>query len=754
MVNGQEKGAQYINKAIMSDSKNSVVDFKKALGDRYLSYALSTIMSRSLPDVRDGLKPVHRRLIYAMKQLKLLPTQSFKKSARVVGDVMGKFHPHGDAPIYGALVRLAQDFSMRYPLIEGQGNFGNIDGDNPAAMRYTEARLTDLALYLMEGMDQNAIDFRETYDGDDQEPEVFPSAFPNLLANGSTGIAVGMATSIPPHNLEELIHALSYLIKKPAAETKDLFDYFKGPDLPTGGILTENHDILLKAYETGKGSFRVRARWETEPLKGGNYQVVITEIPYMVEKAKLIEKIAILISDRKLTLINSIQDESAEDLRIVIEPRSKSVDPEQLMESLFRQSDMESRVSLNMTVLDKTKTPRVMSLKEVLAAFLDHQKEVLIRAKNHRLDQINHRLELLEGYLIVYLNIDEVIRIIRDEDDAKGVLQKTFNLSDIQVEAILNMRLRSLRKLQEIEIRQEHDNLSLEKGELKALLSDEKKQWKVIDKNLKELSKKFGQKTEIGRRRTSISEAPKSVVISLASAIEKEDITIVLSKMEWIRSLKGHDNEATDIKYKEGDEESFILKGSTVDSLIIATQKGRFYTIPCDRLPKGRGFGEALRLLIDMESDDFILNTHLLSPESEAMFLIASSSGRGFTVKGQDLLSQTKSGRQVLTLADDESAKACHAITGDHLCVIGTNRKLLIFPVSELPTLSKGKGVILQKYKEATLSDLKIINLEDGLPYKRHGTIKTQKDLRPWTGKRAQTGRLAPIGFPRSNLFS
>ncbi len=727
--------------------------FEKALGDRYLAYALSTIISRSLPDVRDGLKPVHRRLIYAMQQLKLNPNSSYKKSARVVGDVMGKFHPHGDQAIYDALVRLAQDFSVRYPLIDGQGNFGNIDGDNAAAMRYTEARLTDVSVLLMEGLDENAIDYRPTYDGDSEEPIVFPSAFPNLLANGSSGIAVGMATSIPPHNVAEICQALAHLIDKPNATVADLVAFMPGPDLPTGGIMVESPESILKSYETGRGSFRVRARWETEQLKGGGYQVIVTEIPYQVGKSKLIEKTAELLSDKKLPLLDDIRDESADDIRLVLVPKSRHVDPEVLMESLFRHTDLENRISLNMNALDGGKIPRVMTLKEVLQAFLNHRKDVLMRRSNFRLGQIAHRLEILEGYLVAYLNLDEVIRIIRDEDEPKAVMIAKFNLTDVQVEAILNMRLRSLRKLQEIEIRKEHEDLCSEREKLAKLLASDVLQWKSIKMETKSLEKKFGQDTPLGRRRTTLADVPKVIIIPIEAVIEREDLTLICSDKGWIRCVKGHLVSPDDLKYKEGDEGKYIIACESTDKLLMFATNGKFYTLGVDKLPRGRGHGEPIRMMIDLDNSEEILHMTIVKPESSKQFLVASSDSRGFVVNAVDVIAQTRSGKQVMTLAEGAKAIASLEITGDLVVTVGENRKLLAFLVSEVPVMTRGRGVTLHKYRQGGLSDICIISEAEGIQWSRNGKRHTEKDVWTYRGRRATLGRLAPIGFPRTNKF-
>lgn len=737
----------------MRDNAITDIGFEKALGDRYLAYALSTIISRSLPDVRDGLKPVHRRLIYAMQELKLNPNSPFKKSARVVGDVMGKFHPHGDGAIYDALVRLAQDFSVRYPLIDGQGNFGNIDGDNAAAMRYTEARLTDVAIQLMDGIDEDSIDFRATYDGETLEPIVFPSAFPNLLANGSTGIAVGMATSIPPHNVAELCLALEHLIDHPQASVAELVNFVPGPDFPTGGTIVESKEAIVRAYETGRGSFRVRAKWEVEQVKSGSYRIIITEIPYMVSKSKLIEKIATLLNDKKLPLLDDVIDESADDIRIVLTPKSRNVDPEILMESLFRSTDLESRLSLNMNVLDMGKLPRVMSLKEVLQAFLNHRQEVLQRRSKHRLDQIDHRLEILQGYLVAYLNIDEVIRIIRDEDDAKAVMMAKFNLSDVQVEAILNMRLRSLRKLQEIEITKEHGELLKEQTGLNELLATPKLQWKRIKSDFKALYKAYGPETKLGKRRSLFGGAPQAVIIPIEAVIEREDVTVICSSKGWIRVVKGHQVSADDLKYKDGDEGRYVLTAATTDKLLLFASNGRFYTIGVDKLPRGRGQGEPIRMMIDLDNTDDILTFNIATPELNRDYLLASSDSRGFIVSEQDVIAQTRNGRQVLTLGEGAKAISCLIVDGDSVVTIGENRKMLVFALADLPHMTRGRGVTLQKFRQGGLSDIKIINDSDGLSWTRNNKIQHEKNLWNWRGRRATLGRLAPIGFPRSNKF-
>lgn len=736
------------------------VSFEQALSSRYLAYALSTITSRSLPDVRDGLKPVHRRLIYAMRQLHLNPNSSFKKSARVVGDVMGKFHPHGDQSIYDALVRQAQDFSLRYPLIDGQGNFGNIDGDNAAAMRYTEARLTEVAALLMGGIDENAIDFRVTYDGESEEPIVFPAAFPNLLANGASGIAVGMATSIPPHNVAELCQGLTLLIDKPDVSLADLVACIPGPDFPTGGVLVEEKEAILKSYETGRGSFRLRARWETQTVKGGGYRVIITEIPYQVAKSKLVEKIALLLSEKKLPLLGDVIDESTDQVRLVLDPKNRLVDPAVLMESLFRHTDLETRIALNMNVLDGGKVPKVMNLKQVLQAFLNHRQEVLVRRSRHRLDHIANRLVILEGYLIAYLNIDEVIHIIRGEDEPKPVLIKRFQLAESQAEAILNMRLRNLRKLQEIEIRQEHADLSEEQARLKDLLQTPSQQWQHIKKDIKNIEKRFGLNTPLGARRTTLTKAPQPVLVPIEAIIEREDVTIICSKKGWVRAVKGHQVLPEDVKYKDGDEEGYIIPAQTTDKLVIFATNGRFYTLGIDKLPRGRGHGEPLRLMIDLDTSQDVVTMMAFKPDQiqgQARYLLVATDGRGFQVMTCDMISQTRGGRQVMLLNGDVKAAACLALPKDPCeilaAVIGENRKLLVFPVSEIPTLTRGRGVILQKYRQGALCDIKIFRQEDGMTWRRHGKEQRETDLRPWRASRGAIGRLAPIGFPRSNKF-
>lgn len=729
------------------------IEFNEALSERYLAYALSTIMSRSLPDVRDGLKPVHRRLLYAMHELKLNPSSSFKKSARVVGDVMGKFHPHGDAAIYDALVRLAQDFSVRYPLIDGQGNFGNIDGDNAAAMRYTEARLTDVGALLLDGIEEETVPFTLTYDQESQEPLVFPACFPNLLANGSSGIAVGMATNIPPHNLEELCQALMALIDNPEMTSAELVDIIPGPDFPTGGVLVESKDSIIQTYETGRGSFRIRASFEKEDLKGGTYQLVITHIPYQVQKSKLIEKIADLLSEKKLPLLSNLMDESSEDIRIVLEPKSRNVDPEMLMESLFRQTDLEVKISLNMNVLSLDKRPEVLSLKAVLQQFLTHRFEILQKRSKFRLENILSRLEILDGYLIAYLNIDEVIHIIREHDEPKAELMNRFKLTENQAEAILNMRLRSLRKLQEIEIRSEHDKLSKEKDEIEKLLASEKLQKSFLKKSFSEIAKQFGKHTEIGKRRTIVAGPPKEITIIDPTPVEIEPITVICSEKGWIRTQKGH-IQKEDIKYKEGDNEGFVLHCMSHQKILLFTKRGKAYTLTSDKLPSGRSQGEALKLMIDLDSDDQVMQVAAM-PLEKVDYILINNKGRGFRIESDNLLAQTRQGKQIFNLpSKDEHVIICEPVLKTHLAMIGTHRKLLIQEISEIPHFARGQGVTLHKYKDAEVSDILQINPEEGLTYRRGLQIVKENDLLPWLGKRGAIGKLAPLGFPRSNKFS
>jgi len=727
----------------------------EALSERYLSYALSTIMSRSLPDVRDGLKPVHRRLLFAMRQLRLDPSSGYKKCARVVGDVIGKFHPHGDQAVYDALVRLAQDFAVRYPLIDGQGNFGNIDGDNAAAMRYTESRMTVVAELLLDGIDQDAVDFRDTYDGDDSEPIVLPAGFPNLLANGSSGIAVGMATNIPPHNVAELCDALLHLIDNPKAEVAELVEMVRGPDFPTGGVLVETPENILEAYETGRGGFRLRAKWETEDVGRGQYVIIVTEIPYQVQKSKLIEKIADLINNKKLSgLLTDVRDESTEDVRIVIEPRSRTVVPELLMESLFKLSELETRFALNLNVLDGGRVPKVMSLKEALKAFLDHQINVLVRRTAFRLDKIEHRLEVLAGYLVVYLNLDEVIAIIREEDEPKPFLIKRFTLTDVQAESILNMRLRSLRRLEQEGLRTEFEGLESERDVVQKVLESKGRQKTLVGKNIKEIAKTFGKDTKLGARRTEIGKAPDVQEISFDALIEKEPVTIICSKMGWIRAMKGHLEKDADVKFKEGDGPAFSLHAQTTDKVLLFGTNGRFYTMGCDKLPGGRGNGEPVRLMIDLPKEDEIINLSLY--EAGTKMLVAASDGRGFIADADAAVAQTKNGKQVLNVKGGVKALVCMPAPkeGDSVAVVGENRKVLIFPRDELPEMARGRGVVLQRYKDGGLSDAKIFTLSEGLSWAAGDRTRTETDVMAWLGKRAQAGRMAPRGFASNNKFT
>ena len=738
-----------------SDEHIENVELRTALQDRYLAYALSTIMHRALPDVRDGLKPVHRRIIYAMQLLKLTPQQAYAKCARIVGDVMGKYHPHGDASIYEALVRFAQDFAVRYPLIDGQGNFGNIDGDNPAAMRYTEARMTDVASFLLQGINENAIDFRPTYNEEDEEPVVLPGAFPNLLANGASGIAVGMATNIPPHNILEICDAAQYLITHKEATNEDLLEFIKGPDFPTGAVLVEPEEQIRENYRTGKGSFRLRARWHKEDTGRGGYVVVVTQIPYQVQKSRLIEKTAELLIARKLPMLEDIRDESAEDVRIVLEPKSRTIDATLLMESLFKLTDFEVRVPLNMNVLTYGKIPRVLSLKEMLIHWLEHRKDVLIRRAQYRNDEITKRLEILRGYLIAYLNLDEVIRIIREEDDAKKELIKAFELSDMQAEAILNMRLRSLRRLEEIELKKEYDKLEKEQKNLQSLLSSATKQWQAITKEIASLKEKYQAQPEIGERRTVLEKAPERDLQEIRYAmIEKNPVTLVISEKGWVRALKGHFTNYDNLSFKEGDSLKFAFPAYTTDKLSIFSTGGRFFTVDVCNLSGGRGHGDPIRILIDLENDQDIHTAFIYNPERK--LLIASQTGNGFIVEEKETLSTTRKGKQVLTLKQGEKASVCKFVEGDHVAVVGENRKLLVFPLAQLPQMSKGKGVRLQKYKDGIISDVITFNLEEGLKWQDSAQrvfVRQKTELLPWLGERASAGRMVPNGFPRSGKF-
>ncbi len=733
-----------------------IVDLRRALEERYLSYALSTITQRALPDARDGLKPVHRRILHAMRLLRLEPGQGYKKSARVVGDVIGKFHPHGDQSIYDALVRLAQDFALRYPLVDGQGNFGNIDGDSAAAMRYTESRMTDVAARLMEGIAENAVDFRPTYDGEDEEPEVLPSNFPNLLANGSQGIAVGMATSIPPHNVAELCDAALHLIMNPNAGPEELVRFVPGPDFPTGGILVETPEAIRNAYTTGRGSFRLRARWSTEETGRGVYQIVVTEIPYGVQKSRLVEKIAELLLAKKLPLLKDVRDESADDIRLILEPRARTVDPIILMEQLFKLTELEARIPLNLNVLDKGVVPKVMSLGEALRAWLDHRKVVLVRRSQFRLGQIEHRLEVLGGYLIAYLNLDEVIRIIREEDDAKSALMAVFSLTEVQAEAILNMRLRSLRKLEEIELRREFKALNAEQKRLHNLLASDKKQWGEITSQVQELKAAYGADHPFGARRTSLDQAPEADLDAIETAlIEREPITVILSEKGWIRTVRGHSNEIDEKGFKSGDKLKLSLKCETTDKLLLLTTGGKVYTLLADKLPGGRGQGEPVRLMIDFEEGQEIVDISIYKPGAKR--IIASSAGNGFVVEEDELIANTRKGKQVLNVSAPEEARLLVPVTGNMVAIIGQNRKLLCFPLNQLPAMTRGKGMRMQRYKDGGISDLKTFTAQEGLTWtdsSGRSFVKPTPELSEWIGDRADIGRQPPNGFPRNNRFT
>ncbi|MDA9047868.1 DNA topoisomerase IV subunit A [Hellea sp.] len=743
----------------MVDNKNSeqtmIIDehIDDALSSRYLAYALSTITQRALPDVRDGLKPVHRRILYAMRQLKLNPENGYKKSARIVGDVMGQYHPHGDASIYDALVKLSQSFSTRYPLVDGQGNFGNIDGDSPAAMRYTEAKMTSAGVALLDGLDENSVNFSSTYNEEDEEPDVLPAGFPNLLANGSHGIAVGMATSIPPHNVSELCSAALHLIKTPNARVSTLMEYIKGPDLPTGGIIVETKESMLETYKTGKGGFKVRSKWSTEELGRGMYQIVVTEIPYQVQKSRLIEKLAEVIESKKAPWLEDVRDESTEDVRIVLEPKSKNIDPKLLMESLFKVTELESRTSLNMNVLDSTRTPRVMNLKEVIQSYLDHLREVLLRRSKQRLEKINDRLEVLDGYMKAFLNLDEVIRIIRYEDKPKAELINSFQLTERQADAILNMRLRALNKLQEIEISNENNLLISEKKTIETLLSSPDGQWSRISDQVKAIKSEYNLKSVLGARRTSFASLPEIKVDLSRAFIQKEPITVVMSEKGWIRALKGHNHDASSIKYKDEDKEAFVLTCVTTDKLIIFASNGKFYTIGADKLPGGRGNGDPIRLLIDLENDHEPVGMFVHNPNRN--LLVASSEGYGFKVKESDVVASTKGGRKTLNVKGDSEAIRCVEVVGEKIATIGENRKILIFDIDELPEMTRGKGVRLQKFKDGGLADLTTFKDIEGLSFiDSAGRTNAVSDWTVLQGKRAGAGRLAPRGFSRQGLFS
>lgn len=732
--------------------------FDSALSERYLVYALSTITARSLPDVRDGLKPVHRRLLWAMRLLKLDPAAGYKKCARVVGDVIGKYHPHGDQSVYDAMVRLAQDFALRYPLVDGQGNFGNIDGDNAAAYRYTEARLTQVAIDLMDGLDEDAVAYRPTYNGEEQEPELFPGLFPNLLANGASGIAVGMATSIPPHNAAELLEAAIHLVDHPDADDDAILARVKGPDFPTGGIVVDAPAILRESYSTGRGGFRVRARWEIEREKGGGWQIVVSEIPYGVAKGKLIEQIATLINDKKLPILADVRDESDAQVRIVLEPRSRTVDPQVLMDGLFRFSDLETRISLNLNVLDKDRTPRVMSLREALAAWVEHQFVVLRRRSEHRLGKIADRIELLDGYLVAYLNLDRVIEIIRTEDEPKAVMIEEFRLTDRQAEAILNMRLRSLRRLEEFEIRGERDKLDKEREQLTQLLGSEQRQRTRMKKDLGKIRDRYGLETVLGARRTLIEEAAPTRDIPLEAMIEREPITVILSQRGWIRAMKGHVDlaSAETAKFKEGDGPAFAFHAQTTDKLLLAAANGRFFTLAADKLPGGRGFGEPVRAMIDLDGSIGIVG--FLPAARAAKLLVAASDGRGFIVPAADTIAETRKGKTVLTPRAGASLKVVRPVGAedDYVAAIGDNRKLLVFPLTEFVELSRGTGVQLQRYRDGGLSDATTFVFKDGLSWPmggETGRVRTEADLSAWRTARGAAGRMPPTGFPRDNRF-
>ena len=731
------------------------VMLRDALEERYLAYALSTIMLRALPDARDGLKPVHRRILYGMRLLRLDPGTPFKKSAKIVGDVMGSFHPHGDQSIYDALVRLAQDFASRYPLVDGQGNFGNIDGDNPAAYRYTEARMTEVARLLLEGIDEDGVEFRPNYDGQSKEPVVLPGGFPNLLANGSQGIAVGMATSIPPHNAAELCDAALHLIDKPEAKSKTLLKWVKGPDFPTGGIIVDSKESIAEAYMTGRGSFRTRARWSQEEGARGTWVIVITEIPWLVQKSRLVEKIAELLNDKKLPLVGDVRDESAEDIRLVIEPKSRAVDPELLMESLFRLTELESRISLNLNVLVKGRIPKVLGLAECLREWLDHLRDVLLRRSNYRKVQIEHRLEVLGGYLIAYLNIDKVIKIIRTEDEPKPALIKAFKLTEIQADAILNMRLRNLRKLEEFEIRTEDKNLRAELKGIKELLGSETAQWSKVGEQVRKVRDLFGPKTPLGKRRTTFADAPEHDLAAIEEAfVEREPVTVVVSDKGWVRTLKGHVADLSGLTFKTDDQLGSAFFAETTSKLLLFATNGRFYSLEVSKLPGGRGHGEPIRMFIDMEQDASIVS--LFVNKGGRKFLVASHEGQGFVVNEDDCVGNTRKGKQVLNVEMPNEARALTTVTGDTVAVIGDNRKMVLFPIDQVPEMARGRGVRLQKYKDGGLSDIATFDAKDGLSWKDSAGREfsaTIKELADWRGNRADAGRLPPKGFPKSNRF-
>ncbi|NRB10746.1 MAG: DNA topoisomerase IV subunit A [Rickettsiaceae bacterium] len=737
----------------MTDNINiEEVNFTNAISERYLSYALSTITSRSLPDVRDGLKPVHRRILYAMLKLKLDPNSAYKKCARVVGDVMGKYHPHSDVAIYDTLVRLAQSFSLRYPLIDGQGNFGSIDGDNAAAMRYTESKMTEICMLLMSELDKDTVDFRPTYDDSDQEPALMPAEFPNLLTNGSEGIAVGMATNIPPHNLSELCDSLIYLIDNRKTATIDnIMQFVKGPDFPTGGVIVDSSEAIINAYQTGKGSFRVRAKWQKEAFTHGQFQIVITEIPYQVQKSKLIEQIAELLRDKKLPLISNIRDESTEDIRLIIEPKGRNCPPEMIMESLFKQSGLESRVYLNMNVLDSSGIPKVMGIIEVLESFLEHRKVVVTRRTKYRMMQIDNRLEILAALKIAYLNIDEIIRIIREEDNPKQEMIAKFNINENQAEAILNIKLRSLRKLEEEQINQEYETLTKEHEKLSKILTNNSKLWQVVKKELEVIEHKFSQTTELGMRRTEfMAIKDQAQVVDISAFIEKEAITVICSKMGWIRTMKGHKLDLSNVKYKEGDQPKFIVETYTTDNILICSTSGKFFTILADNIAKGKGHGESIKLMVEIGNYDI---TNIIPYKPGEKLLLASNLGKGFIVDADHVIAQTKSGKQVMNVSEKAKCIACLKVTGDMVACIGTNRKLLVFELAEIPEMKKGAGVILQKYRQATLNDIKTFNSEEGLSWSLGNKIRLEKSIILWQAKRGGIGKIPPSGFPKNNKF-
>jgi topoisomerase IV subunit A len=730
------------------------IPLRDALEERYLQYALSTIMHRALPDARDGLKPVHRRILYGMRLLRLDPTAAFKKSAKIVGDVMGSFHPHGDQAIYDAMVRLAQDFNSRYPLVDGQGNFGNIDGDNPAAYRYTEARMTAVAELLLDGIDEDGVDFKPNYDGQSKEPVVLPGGFPNLLANGAQGIAVGMATAIPPHNAAELCEAALHLIDKPTVKSRALLRWVKGPDFPTGGIIVDSKEAIAEAYTTGRGSFRTRAKWVQEEGSRGTWVIVVTEIPWLVQKSRLVEKIAELLNEKKLPLVGDVRDESAEDIRLVIEPKSRTVDPELLMESLFRLTELESRIPLNLNVLVGGRVPKVVGLAECLREWLDHLRDVLVRRKNYRKEQIERRLEILAGYLIAYLNIDKVIKIIRTEDEPKPVLMKTFKLTDLQAESILNMRLRNLRKLEEMEIRTEDKNLRNELKGIKALLASEAEQWSAVAEQVKKVRDMFGPKTPLGKRRTHFADAPEHDLAAIEEAfVEREPVTIVVSEKGWVRTLKGHVADLSGLAFKTDDKLDHAFFAESTSKLLLFATNGKFYSLDVAKLPGGRGHGEPIRMFVDMDQDAAIVS--LFASKGERKFLVANSEGQGFIVKEEDCVSNTRKGKQVMNVEMPNEARAIATVAGDMVAVIGTNHKMVIFGIDQVPEMARGRGVRLQKYSSASLSDVTTFDSKVGLAWKDSADrdqSMTMKELSDWRGNRADAGRLAH-GLPKSNKF-